>query len=152
MKKKPGKTKGPAKRAPLRSMKVSSGFREFVLDQLAAIDGLRAQAMFGGVGLYAGDAFFGLIATDTLFLKVDDTNRADFEAAGSEPFRPYEDRPTTMSYYDVPLAVLEDSSALRAWAMRSVDVANAAHGSPTGSCRHRARRGTDCRSDGRYRR
>ena len=32
-------------RGPLRSMHVSASFREFVLDQLAGLDGLRARAI-----------------------------------------------------------------------------------------------------------
>ena len=38
--------------------------------------------MFGGVGLYHADLFFGIIARDVLYLKVDDVNRPDYEAAG----------------------------------------------------------------------
>jgi DNA transformation protein len=85
----------PARR-PLRSMRVSASFREFILDQLAGLDGLRARAMFGGVGLYAHDVFLGIVAADELFFKVDDTNRRKFETAGSVPFKPYADRPMTM--------------------------------------------------------
>ena len=70
-------------RGPLRSMRVSASFRDFVLDQLSNVDGLRARAMFGGVGLYAEDVFFGILAADVLFLKVDDTNRREYETAGS---------------------------------------------------------------------
>ena len=107
-------------------MRVSASFREFVLDQLAGVDGLRAQAMFGGVGLYADDVFFGILAADVLFFKVDDTNRREYEAAGSVPFKPYADRAMTMPYYNVPLAVLEDAVRLGEWAARAVAVARTA--------------------------
>ena len=107
-------------------MRVSEGFLDFVLDQLAAMDGLRARAMFGGFGLYTGDVFFGLLAADVLFFKVDDTNRREYEKAGSVPFKPYADRPMTMSYYNVPTAVLEDTEALAEWAARAVAVAKSA--------------------------
>ena len=62
-------------------MRVTSAFRAYAVDQLAALPHLRAQAMFGGVGLYADDVFFGLIASDVLHLKVDDSNRAEYEKA-----------------------------------------------------------------------
>ncbi|MGQ0735626.1 MAG: TfoX/Sxy family protein [Acidobacteriota bacterium] len=104
-------------------MHVTSSFREFVLDQLAGVDGLWARSMFGGVGLYANDLFFGILAADELYFKVDDTNRRDYEAAGSAPFRPYADQPTTMGYYSVPIAVLEDERTLVEWAGRAVSVA-----------------------------
>ena len=44
--------------------------------------------MFGGVGLYAGEIFFGILAGDTLFLKVDDTTRQAYEHAGATPSSP----------------------------------------------------------------
>ena len=109
----------------LRPMRVSAGFRDFVLDQLAGVSQVRARAMFGGVGLYAGDVFFGILAADTLYFKVDDTNRASYESAGSSPFKPYPDRPMTMPYYNVPASVLEDADAVAAWARRSIEVAKA---------------------------
>ena len=86
--------------------------------------------MFGGVGLYAGDVFFGILAADTLYLKVDDSNRAQYEAAGTTPFKPYADRPVTMAYYQVPAAVIEDGDQLAAWARASVRVAEHARATP----------------------
>jgi DNA transformation protein len=106
-------------------MRVSDSYRDFVLDQLTGLPGLRPRAMFGGIGLYAGEHFFGILAADVLFLKVDDTNRADYETLGSSPFKPYADRPMTMPYYDVPAQVLEDPETLREWASRSIAIAKA---------------------------
>ena len=64
-------------------------FRDFVLDQLAGWDEVRARAMFGGVGLYQGPTFFGLISSDgRLYLKVDDASRPAYAARGMGPFRP----------------------------------------------------------------
>lgn len=108
-------------------MRVSMGFREFVLDQLGGLPDLRAKAMFGGIGLYAGDVFFGMMAADLLYLKVDDTNRRDYEAAGSGPFAPYADPAgMTMPYYNVPAGVLESAPTVVEWAKRSIAVAKAA--------------------------
>jgi DNA transformation protein len=100
--------------------------RSFVLDQLEGLGGVHARAMFGGVGLYADDLFFGLIDDDTLYLKVDDSNRGEYVAAGMSAFKPYPDRPETMSYYQVPVEVLEDAGLLVAWARRACVVAAAA--------------------------
>lgn len=85
--------------------------------------GLLAKMMFGGVGLYADDVFFGLLARDMLFLKVDDSNRGQFEAAGMKAFKPYADKPMVMPYFQVPVAVLEDADELASWARQSVRVA-----------------------------
>lgn len=111
-------------------MRVTDGFRAFVLEQLAGVTSVRARAMFGGVGLYAGDVFFGILAADTLYLKVDDSNRGQYEAAGMTAFKPYADKPTTMSYYQVPVRVIEDGDELAAWARASVRVAERAGDTP----------------------
>jgi DNA transformation protein len=79
--------------------------------------------MFGGVGIYAGELFFALIAADTLYFKVDDSNRADFEARRMEPFRPYGERGETMGYYRVPDELLEDPESLRPWVEKAIAVA-----------------------------
>lgn len=111
--------------AKLRSLRSSDGFRQFVLDQLGALD-VRARSMFGGTGLYLGEYFFGLIARDRLYLKVDQTTRARFVKAKMKPFRPYPDRAGTMQYYEVPLPVLESAPELEQWAREAVSVARRA--------------------------
>ena len=108
--------------AKLRSLRSSEGFRQFVLDQLDALD-VRARSMFGGTGLYSGEYFFGIIAHDRLYLKVDKTTRARFVKAKMKPFRPYPDRAGTMQYYEVPLDVLESTLDLELWAREAVNVA-----------------------------
>ena len=65
---------------------------------------------------------FGLIAADTLYLRVDAGNRPQFERAGSRPFTPYAGR-ASKSYYEVPVSVFEDASVLTTWARQSIDVA-----------------------------
>ena len=106
-----------------RSLRVTPEFRDFVLDQLARLPQLWSKAMFGGVGLYSGECFFGIVAADELFFKVDHTNRAAYEAAGSEPFRPVVARPVSMSYWRVPIDVLEDPGELAAWALAAIRAA-----------------------------
>jgi DNA transformation protein len=112
-------------RATFRSLRVAPEFRDFVLDQLARVPQLRSKRMFGGVGLYSGERFFAIIAADELFFKVGDSNRAAYEAAGSEPFRPLADpsRPVSMSYWRVPIEVLEDPAELVEWARAAIGVA-----------------------------
>ena len=109
-------------------MRVTEGFRAFVLEQLAGLESLQARAMFGGVGLYAGDVFFAILAADVLYLKVDDSNREQYEVEGMPAFQPYPGQPTTMSYYQVPARILEDGDALTSWARASVRVAARASG------------------------
>lgn len=85
---------------------------------------MTARSMFGGVGLYHDGVFFGILARDTLYLKVDASNLADYERAAMKPFRPYPGRQTgTMRYYSVPLEVLESPIDLAVWARKAIAVA-----------------------------
>jgi DNA transformation protein and related proteins len=105
-------------------MSVSSTFRTFVVDQLGRVaPQIRTKAMFGGVGIYSGDLFFALIADDELYLKVDGSNRPDFEARGIGPFRPFGPDGEAMQYYPLPGDVLEDSDTLRVWVDKAIAVA-----------------------------
>jgi DNA transformation protein len=101
-------------------------FKDFVLDQLAALPELRARAMFGGHGLCSGDKFFGILFSGRLYFKVNDRTKAAYEARGMEPFT-YEmpKRTITMSYYEVPADILENRNELLDWARESVAIASA---------------------------
>jgi DNA transformation protein len=123
-----------------RSLRVTPEFRAFVLDQLARVPELRPRAMFGGVGLYSGERFFAILAGDELFFKVDASNRAAYEAAGSEPFRPVAGRNVSMSYFRVPLEVLEDPAELGQWARAAIGAAAAAKGKPKRQAALRAKK------------
>jgi DNA transformation protein len=104
---------------------VSRDYLDYVVDQLAPFVRVVTRRMFGGVGLYSQELFFGLIDDDTLYMKVDDTNRADYTTRGCEPFRPFADV-ASMSYFRVPADVLEDPDELAQWARKSLHVAAAA--------------------------
>jgi DNA transformation protein and related proteins len=108
-------------------MPVSSDYLNYVLEQLAGLAGVSARRMFGCVGLYCEELFFALVDNDTLYLRVNDDNRADYTAHGMGQFRPYADRPeVSMTYYETPAEVLEDPAQLVVWAQRSVAAALAA--------------------------
>jgi TfoX/Sxy family transcriptional regulator of competence genes len=105
-------------------MAVSASFRTYILEQLGrAVPRIRDRSMFGGVGIYSGDLFFALVDNDTLYLKVDDSNRGDFEARAMGPFRPYGEDGEEMGYYELPADLLDDPDALRPWAEKAIAVA-----------------------------
>jgi DNA transformation protein len=107
-------------------MPVAAAYLQYVLEQLERLGRMSSRRMFGGVGLYCGDLFFGLIDDDTLYFKVNDDTRADYESRGMKPFRPYKDKPeVSMTYYTVPVDVLDDPEEIVTWARRSVAVAAA---------------------------
>lgn len=105
-------------------MAVQPQYLEYVLEQLAALGALRWRRMFGGIGLYSGDLFFGLIDDDTLFLKTNESNSAEYQARNMPRFMPPTDRPMSpFGYHQVPADVIEDAEMLADWARRSVAVA-----------------------------
>ncbi len=107
-------------------MAVNRDFLNYVLEQLSALEGIASRRMFGAVGLYSNGAFFGIIAGDVLYFKVGDANRSDYESRGMAHFRPYPDRPlVSMSYFEVPVDVLEDAEECVNWARRSVAMGTA---------------------------
>ena len=103
-------------------MAVSKEFSSYVQEQLRLLPSLRSRRMFSGIGLYSDGLFFALLAGDTLYCKVDDSNRADYLERGMQPFMPFSDK-RSMSYYTVPAEVLEDAEELVRWARKSVAVA-----------------------------
>ena len=104
-------------------MPVSEEYLDYVVDQLGCVGEIAAKKMFGGVGLYHEGLFFGLIASDVLYFKVDDENRPDYETACARPFQPYGEESYSMSYYEVPVDVLEDVDQLRTWTRGAVAAA-----------------------------
>lgn len=132
----------PSREAPDNvRMATNSDFADEAVERLQrVVSGLRARRMFGGVGLYSGELFFGIVAFDRLWFKVDDSNRADYENRGMGPFKPFPDRPTAMSYFEIPTDLLDDAEELRVWAMRSVAIARRAKKLPTKKSRKTANR------------
>jgi DNA transformation protein and related proteins len=101
----------------------STEFVDFVLDQLADLNDIRAQRMFAGFGLYSRDVFFGIVYQDILYFKVNDHSRRDYVTAGMPPFTPYKHRSVTLQYYQVPAEVVEDADELCQWARRAIQAA-----------------------------
>jgi DNA transformation protein len=113
-------------------MSVSPTFRTFVLEQLGrCVPSIRGRSMFGGVGIYAGELFFALIADDTLYLKADEETRPQFERRGLGPFRPFGEPGEVMQYYRVSEDLLEDAEELRIWVNQAVEVARRARRRPS---------------------
>jgi DNA transformation protein len=123
-------------------MAVSDNFLAYVVEQLAGLGHVRSKRMFGAVGLYSDELFFGLIDDNALYLKVDDLSRGEYVARGMGAFRPFPDRPDySMSYYQVPADVIEDGEVLVDWARVAVRVAaSAPHKTKAVKARGRQRR------------
>lgn len=108
-------------------MAVNPEYKIFVEELLADFRPVSIRAMFGGAGVYADGVMFGLIAYETLYFKVDESNKPDYEAEGSEPFS-YEGKgkSVSMSYWSVPERLYDEPEEISEWATKSLDVAQKA--------------------------
>lgn len=87
-----------------------------IVESLRGMGEISARRMFGGYGLFLDGLMFGLIADDVLYFKVDDGNRAGFEAADLPPFMyQKQGRAIALSYYQAPPEVFEDDDLALAW-------------------------------------
>lgn len=110
----------------VNSMARDDALRAHILELLAPLDVI-ARSMFGGVGFFKERAMFALIAEGVFYLKTDDSNRPDFERAGSSAFT-YDGkgRPIVMPYHAAPDDLFEDADEMRRWAGKSIAIALAA--------------------------
>jgi DNA transformation protein len=105
-------------------MSVQAQYLAYVLEQLAGLGAVSTRRMFGGIGLYSGELFFGLIDDDTLFFKADAGNSAQYLERRMPRFMAPADGPaSSKGYFQVPADIIEDGEALAAWARQSVAVA-----------------------------
>ena len=102
-------------------------FVAYVIDLMQSIGPVSAKRMFGGHGIFLEGLMFGLIAGNTLYLKVDAESKGSFEARGLEAFGySKKGKEYKMSYYQAPEEALEDPQEMMAWANQSYGVAIAA--------------------------
>lgn len=107
-------------------MKKNSPYLNYVLhDLLAGIEGITSKSMFGGISLYQYGIIFGIIIEDTLYFKVDDSNKQRYIELDSQPFTytSKNNKTVQMPYWIVPEEILEDSDTLRDWVDASIAIA-----------------------------
>ena len=101
-------------------MKASPEYLNFVMDKLSPIGDVKSRAMFGGYGIFYEGFMFALIAEDTLYFKVNESNRDMYEKARSKPF------PHGISYWEVPPEIIEENSKFHEWAIISTGISQEA--------------------------
>ncbi|RZS54879.1 TfoX/Sxy family protein [Sphaerotilus mobilis] len=99
-------------------MSNSPDFVNHCLELLAPLGAVRARRMFGGHGLYVDELFIAIVASERLFLKVDEVSRSAFEAAGCGPFTYATKQGETgvMSYFNAPDEAIESPMLMQPWA------------------------------------
>jgi len=106
-------------------MVASSGFAEFLREQLSPLGRLTMRRMFGKTGVFCDGLMFGMITEDTLYVRVDDHNKAVFKEAEAAPPLNYEKKGRTidLSFWRVPERLLDEPDELILWARAALGAA-----------------------------
>lgn len=109
-------------------MALGAEFRDHVRDLFAGLGPVEVKRMFGGAGVYLGDACFALIVDEVIYLRGDDVLGPALEAAGGEQWIYRTDRrgPVAMPYWRLPDEAQDDPDAAVAWARRALGPAETA--------------------------
>ena len=92
----------------------TNSFRDFALEQLAALESLRCKCMFGGYGLYCGEQFFGIVYDGRLYFKTHPETLPEYMEHHAAVFAPSE-KQVLKNYREVPVDILEDNESLLHW-------------------------------------
>jgi DNA transformation protein len=98
---------------------------EAIREVFRGLGSIQIRRMFGGQGIYRGGAMFALEADGELYLKTDAEIVAVFRDLGSRPFvyEGRQGRKTTMSYWLMPEAALDDPEEAARLASLALDAA-----------------------------
>ncbi len=107
-------------------MVASDGFIAFPREQFAPPGRVSTRRMFGKTGVFCRGLMFGMVADDTLYLRVDDENRAVFKEVEAVPPHNYEKggRVIDLSFWRVPERLLDEPEELVAWARAALAAAH----------------------------
>lgn len=106
-------------------MVASPQYTDFLREQLASLGRITTRRMFGKTGVFCDGAMFGMVTSNTLYLRVDDENRATFEEARSSPPLNYAKNGTLidLSFWRVPDRLFDDDDELLKWARAALAAA-----------------------------
>ncbi len=97
-----------------------SDYVEYLKEVFSEFGSILPRRMFGGYGIFYKGLMFGLVADDSLYLKVDETISSFFTDRELEQFS-YEKQGKAfkMSYFMAPEDIFDDPEEAKIWADRS---------------------------------
>ncbi len=104
-------------------MVASSGYLEFLVEQLAPLGRVSARRMFGKTGIFCHGVMLGLVSDDALYLRVDDGNRDALRGAGPALSYVKGGRSIDLAYWRVPDQVMDEADELLVWARAALGAA-----------------------------
>ena len=107
-------------------MVVRDAFAEFLREQLAPVGHITMRRMFGKTGVFCDGVMLGMVTENTLYVRVDDQNRAMFKEAESVPPLNYEKKGCTidLSFWRVPERLIDEPKELVSWARAALEAAH----------------------------
>lgn len=92
-------------------------FIDYVLELFGLFGTVSAKRMFGGHGVYLDGLMFALVSREAIWLKADDINRGEFQAAGAEVFTYSRGgAQATIGFYKAPVEATESPAEMLPWA------------------------------------
>ncbi len=106
-------------------MVASPEYAEFLREQLAPLGRIITRGMFGKTGVFCHGVMLGMVTDNTLYLRVDDENRAIFEEARASPPLNYAKKGTLidLSFWRVPDRLFDEPDELVRWADAALSAA-----------------------------
>ena len=107
-------------------MVASDSFAEFLREQLAPLGRLTVRRMFGKTGVFCDGVMLGMVTDNTLYVRVDDHNRATFKEAAAFPPLNYAKKGSTidLSFWRVPERLFDEPDELVGWAQAALAAAH----------------------------
>ena len=107
-------------------MVASDSFAEFLREQLAPLGRVTMRRMFGKTGVFCDGVMLGMVTDNTLYLRVDDHNRAPFKEAEAFPPLNYEKQGSTidLSFWRAPERLFDEPDELVTWARLALAAAS----------------------------
>jgi DNA transformation protein and related proteins len=106
-------------------MVASDSFAEFLREQFAPLGHVTMRRMFGKTGVFCDGLMLGMVRDDTLYLRVDDDNRAAFQEAQSFPPLNYgkKGRTIDLAFWRAPERLFDEPDEFLAWARTALAAA-----------------------------
>lgn len=107
-------------------MVASASFAEFLREQLAPLGPISMRRMFGKTGVFCQGVMFAMVTEDTLYVRVDDHNRATFREAEAFPPLNYAKKGNSidLSFWRLPERLIDEPDELVTWARAALAAAH----------------------------
>jgi DNA transformation protein len=106
-------------------MVASDSFAEFLREQFTPLGRISFRRMFGKTGVFCDGVMLGMVADNTLYLRVDDGNKATFKEAKAFPPLNYSKKGFSidLGFWRAPDRLFDEPDELRIWARAALAAA-----------------------------